>query len=84
MASAVEVKGAPISVLGMGYPRPRDGGTGRDINGLGLEESTRRTETKYLSSKPPEKRERKSKSSKKYKKEQGNKVERKDMIICQK
>lgn len=38
----MEVKGVPVNVLGMGYPRRRDGGTGRDINGLGLEESTSR------------------------------------------
>ena len=41
----------------MGHPRPQDSGAGMDINGLGLKESTRRLEIKYLSSNLIEKRE---------------------------
>lgn len=58
MASAMEVGGVPVRVLGMGHPRPQDSGAGRDINGLGLKESTRRLEIKYLSSNLIEKREK--------------------------
>lgn len=54
----MEVGGVPVRVLGMGHPRPQDSGAGRDINGLGLKESTGRLEIKYLSSNLIEKREK--------------------------
>lgn len=77
MASAMEVGGVPVRVLGMGHPRPQDSGAGRDINGLGLKESTGRLEIKYLSSNLIEKREKNPKARKSTKKNKENKVDRK-------